>query len=104
MVAIAWPGLTVDAPVQAANQGDTVETWIDQVLKGMFKRGQEPEQTLRPAPGPSFPGVLRLTLDEAMALFLKQNLDLMSPLWNRRREGPAGRRGFIESHPVGQYI
>ena len=34
MVAIAWPGLIVDAPVQAANQGDTIETWIDQVLKG----------------------------------------------------------------------
>jgi cobalt-zinc-cadmium efflux system outer membrane protein len=77
MVAIAWPGLVVDAPVQAANPADTVETWIDQVLKGMFKRGQEPEPTLKPAPGPSFPGVLRLTLDEAMALFLKQNLDLI---------------------------
>jgi cobalt-zinc-cadmium efflux system outer membrane protein len=77
MVAIAWPGLIVDAPVQAANQGDTVQTWIDQVLKGMFKRGQEPEPTLKPAPGPTFPGVLRLTLDEAMALFLKQNLDLI---------------------------
>jgi outer membrane protein, heavy metal efflux system len=77
MVATAWPGLVVDAPVQAANQGDTVETWIDQVLKGMFKRSQEPEPTLKPAPGPSFPGVLRLTLDEAMALFLKQNLDLI---------------------------
>jgi cobalt-zinc-cadmium efflux system outer membrane protein len=77
MVAIAWPGLVVDAPVQAANQGDTVQTWIDQVLKGMFKRGQEPEPTLKPPPSPSFPGVLRLTLDEAMALFLKQNLDLI---------------------------
>jgi cobalt-zinc-cadmium efflux system outer membrane protein len=77
MVAIVWPWLVVDAPVQAANPGDTVETWIDQVLKGMFKRGQEPEPTLKPAPGPFFPGVLRLTLDEAMALFLKQNLDLI---------------------------
>jgi cobalt-zinc-cadmium efflux system outer membrane protein len=77
MVAIAWTGLVVDAPVRAANPGDTVETWIDQVLKGMFKRGQEPEPTLKPAPGPSFPKVLRLALDEAMALFLKQNLDLI---------------------------
>jgi cobalt-zinc-cadmium efflux system outer membrane protein len=77
LVGIAWPGLIVDAPVQAAGQGDTVQTWIDQVLKGMFKRGQEPEPTLKPAPGPSYPGVLRLTLDEAMALFLKQNLDLI---------------------------
>jgi cobalt-zinc-cadmium efflux system outer membrane protein len=77
MVAIAWPGLVVDAPVQAANPADTVETWIDQVLKGMFRRSQTPEPTLKPAPVPSFPKVLRLTLDEAMALFLKQNLDLI---------------------------
>jgi outer membrane protein, heavy metal efflux system len=77
MVAIAWPGFVVDVPVQAANQGESVETWIDQVLKGMFKRGQALEPVLKPAPLPSMPGVLRLSLDEAMALFLKQNLDLI---------------------------
>jgi len=77
MVVIAWPGLVVDTPVQAANQVETVESWIDLVLKGMFKRGQAPEPLLKPAPLPSMPGVLRLSLDEAMALFLKQNLDLL---------------------------
>jgi Outer membrane protein len=77
MIAVAWPGLVVDAPVRAANQGDAVEAWIDQVLKGMFKRGQAMEPASKSPPSPSMPGVLRLTLDDAMALFLKQNLDLI---------------------------
>jgi outer membrane protein, heavy metal efflux system len=77
MVAIAWPGLIADAPALAANPADTVQTWIDQVLKGMFKRGEVQEPVLKPGVTPSTPGVLRLTLDEAMALFLKQNLDLI---------------------------
>jgi outer membrane protein, heavy metal efflux system len=77
MIAIVWPGFVVDASLQAANQGETVESWIDQVLKGMFKRGQALEPVLKPAPLPSMSGVLRLSLDEAMALFLKQNLDLI---------------------------
>lgn len=77
MVAVAWPGLLVDASARAASPAETVEGWIDQVLKGMFKRGQTAEPALKPAPLPSSTGVLRLTLDEAMALFLKQNLDLI---------------------------
>jgi outer membrane protein, heavy metal efflux system len=77
MVAIAWPGLIVDAPARAANQAETVDPWIDQILKGMLRRGQPPEPRAKPASLPSSPGVLRLTLDEAMALFLKQNLDLI---------------------------
>jgi len=77
IVAIAWPGLIVDAPARAANQAETVETWVERILKGMFTRGQAPEPAPKPAPLPSTPGVLRLTLDEAMALFLKQNLDLI---------------------------
>src|SRR2546427_587227 len=77
MVAIAWPGLIVDVPARAANQAETVETWVERILKGMFTRGQAPEPAPKPAPLPSTPGVLRLTLDEAMALFLKQNLDLI---------------------------
>ena len=77
IAAIAWPGLIVDAPARAANGAETVENWIDQVLKGMFKRGQEPEAVPKPAPLPFAPGLLRLSLDEAMALFLKQNLDLI---------------------------
>jgi len=77
MVAIAWPGLIVDAPARAANQAETVDPWIDQILKGMLRRGQPPEPRAKLASLPSSPGVLRLTLDEAMALFLKQNLDLI---------------------------
>jgi outer membrane protein, heavy metal efflux system len=78
MVAIAWPGLIVDVPAQAANQAGPVEAWIDQILsRAGIKRGQAPEPTPKLAPLPSYPGVLRLTLDEAMALFMKQNLDLI---------------------------
>src|SRR5580765_3568836 len=78
MVAIAWPGLIVDAPAYAANVAETVDSWIDQILqRGGIKRGQASEPTKKPAPPPSFPKVLRLTLDDAMALFLKQNLDLI---------------------------
>ena len=78
LVAIAWPGLIVDAQAQAANQAGPVESWIDQILsRAGIRRGQTPEPTMKPAPVPSYPGVLRLTLDEAMALFMKQNLDLI---------------------------
>ena len=55
-----------------------METWIDQILsRAGITRGQAPEPTKKPAPLPSYPKVLRLTLDDAMALFLKQNLDLI---------------------------
>lgn len=78
MVAIAWQGMIEDAPAQAANQAGPVETWIDQILsRAGITRGQAPEPTKKPAPLPSYPKVLRLTLDDAMALFLKQNLDLI---------------------------
>ena len=77
MVAIAWPGLIVDAPARAANPADTVEAWIDQVLKGLFKQDQYPESLTKPAP--SFPSakIMQISLSEAMELFLKQNLDLI---------------------------
>lgn len=77
MIAIAWPGLIGDAPAQAANQTEPVNPWLNQILRGMLRRGQPPEPTAKPASLPSSPGVLRLTLDDAMALFLKQNLDLI---------------------------
>jgi hypothetical protein len=77
MVAIAWAGLIVNAPVQAANKTETVEAGSDQILKGMLGRGQAPEPTPTLASLSSSPRVLRLTLDEAMALFLTQNLDLI---------------------------
>lgn len=77
MITIGWPGLIVDAPAYAASQIET-ESWIDNILgRSGGKRSQAPEPTMKLAPRPSFPKVLRLTLDEAMALFLKQNLDLI---------------------------
>jgi cobalt-zinc-cadmium efflux system outer membrane protein len=78
MVAIAWPGLLVGAPAYAVDQASPLESWIDQILsRAGIKRGQASEPTPKPAPLPSYPKVLRLTLDEAMALFIKQNLDLI---------------------------
>ena len=78
MAAIAWPGLIVDAPAYAASQEETVQSWVDQILqRAGFRLGQAPEPTMKPAPVPYFQKVLRLTLDDAMALFLKQNLDLI---------------------------
>ncbi len=77
MIAIAWPGLIVDAPAQAENQREKVEAWIEQILKQLFRGGPALEPGPKPAPPLPSPGVLRLTLDQAMALFLKQNLDLI---------------------------
>ena len=77
VVAFAWTVLLLNVPASAASQLDPAEVWIDKVLKGMFKRGETPEPAPKLAPIPSTPQVLRLTLDEAMALFLKQNLELI---------------------------
>ena len=77
VVAFAWTVLLLNVPASAASQLDPAEVWIDKVLKGMFKRGETPEPAPKLAPIPSTAQVLRLTLDEAMALFLKQNLDLI---------------------------
>ena len=77
MVVIAWPGLIADSSALAANQLEKVEAWIDQILKGGLRRGPTPEPSMKAEPLPPSPGVLRLTLDEAMALFVKQNLDLI---------------------------
>jgi hypothetical protein len=55
LVAIAWPGLIVDAQAQAANQADTVESWFDQILlRAGIKRGQAQEPTTKLAPVPSY--------------------------------------------------
>jgi len=77
MVSIAWTGVIMDVPALAANEAETTGSWIDNILKGMFGRSQAPEPMSKPAPSPSSLGVLRLTVNEAMALFLKQNLDLI---------------------------
>jgi hypothetical protein len=56
MAAIAWPGLIVDAPAYAANQIETVESWIDQILqRGGGKRGQAPEAAPKSSPLPTYP-------------------------------------------------
>ena len=76
MIVIGWPGLIVDAPAYATSQKETIESWVDNILgRSGVRFGQAPEP--KPAPLPSSQKVLRLTLDEAMALFLKQNLDLI---------------------------
>jgi cobalt-zinc-cadmium efflux system outer membrane protein len=78
MVIFAWPGLIGDAPAYAANPVESVQSWVDHILeRSGIRRGQAPEPTTKPVPPPSFPKVLRLTLDDAMALFMKQNLDLI---------------------------
>jgi cobalt-zinc-cadmium efflux system outer membrane protein len=97
MVVIAWPWLIVDASALAANRADTVDPWIDQVIKKMSRRGQAPEPTAKPASLPSSPEVLRLTLDEALALFLKQNLDLI--IANSGVEAAKGRQITAQLFP-----
>lgn len=55
-----------------------VEDWLSQIQKGLFGDGlfkAEPIPKVEPfRPGPA---VQKLTVDEAMSLFLKQNLDLL---------------------------
>ena len=97
MVVIAWPWLIVDASALAANRADTVDPWIDQVIKRMSRRGQPPEPTAKPASLPSSPEVLRLTLDEALALFLKQNLELI--IANSGVEAAKGRQITAQLFP-----
>lgn len=97
MVIIAWPWLIVDAPALAANKAETVDHWIDQVIKRMSRRGQPAEPTAKPASLPSSPEVLRLTLDEALALFLKQNLELI--IANSGVEAAKGRQITAQLFP-----
>ncbi|MDF0644234.1 MAG: TolC family protein [Nitrospira sp.] len=77
LVAIASSVLVVDAPVRAANFTETADSWIEQILKGLFKQDQYPELTPKRGPFPPSTNFMQLSLDEAMALFLKQNLDLI---------------------------
>jgi len=97
MAVIAWPGLIVDTQALAANRAEPIDPWIDQILKRMSKRGQAPEPTVKPASLPSSPEVLRLTLDDAMALFLKQNLDLI--IANYGIDAAKGRQITAQLYP-----
>ena len=100
MIAIAWPGLVVDAPVRAANQGDTVEAWIDQVLKGMFKRGQVPEPVPKSTPSPSHAGGVAAHAGRCDgAVPQAEPRSHHRQLWSRRREGPTDYGAAVsESH------
>ena len=69
-------GLVRSNLVQAADRPTSAEEWLMQTLKRLSAPQVE---TLIPKFEPFRPpsGVLRLTLDQAMGLFLKQNLDLI---------------------------
>lgn len=87
--AASWAALVVVTALAClipANSGQaqisdipsTVEDWLSQIQKGLFGDGlfkAEPIPKVEPLrPGPT---VLKLTVDETMSLFLKQNLDLL---------------------------
>src|SRR5262249_32903357 len=75
---IGWVGVGGYNSTQAA-EPTMVEEWLTQIMKRLLGRGsprtEQPPPKVEPQ-RPS-PGVLRLTLDQAMALFLKENLDLL---------------------------
>jgi cobalt-zinc-cadmium efflux system outer membrane protein len=97
MAVIAWPWVIVDTQALAANRAEPIDPWIDQILKRMSKRGQAPDPTVKPASLPSSPEVLRLTLDDAIALFLKQNLDLI--IANYGIDAAKGRQITAQLYP-----
>lgn len=74
LIVVASWGLIVESPVRAANFTEQAESWIEQILKGIFKQDEYPE---KPTPFPPSTRFLQLSLSEAMELFLKQNLDLI---------------------------
>src|SRR5215467_8709553 len=74
LIVVASSVLIVESPVRAANFTEQAESWIEQILKGLFQRDQYPE---KPTPFPPSTRFMQLSLSEAMELFLKQNLDLI---------------------------
>lgn len=75
--AVGLSNLIVASPVKAANLMEGEQTWAEQFLEKIFKRDQAEISVPKFKSGPVTTGVLRLTLEEAMAMFLKQNLDLI---------------------------
>ena len=63
--------------VKAANPIEGTETWIQQFLDKIFKRGQVEIPVPKFEPGAPPSAILRLSVEDAMAMFLKQNLDLI---------------------------
>ena len=74
LIVVASSVVIVDSPVRAASFTEQAETWIEQILKGLFKQEEYPEM---PTPFPPSTRFMQLSLSEAMELFLKQNLDLI---------------------------
>jgi len=74
LIVVASSVVFVESPVQAANFAEQAESWIEQILKGLFKPDGSSEM---PTPFPPSTRFLQLSLSEAMELFLKQNLDLI---------------------------
>src|SRR5215467_4276883 len=74
LIVVASSVLIVESPVRAANFTEQAESWIEQILKGLFQRDEYPE---KPTPFPPSTRFMQLSLSEAMELFLKQNLDLI---------------------------
>jgi len=72
-------GLPEGEPAHAADASSSVEEWLTQTMKRIIGGGLVRPPTAMPKMDPLRPppGVLRLTLEQAMALFLKQNLDLI---------------------------
>src|SRR5262245_30318966 len=77
LIAVASWILIVDTPVRASNLTEAAESWIEQILKRLFKQDQYPELLPKPSPFPPSAKFMQLSLSEAMELFLKQNLDLI---------------------------
>src|SRR5215831_15347236 len=77
LIVVASSVLIVESPVRAANFTEAAESWIDQILKGLFKQDQYPELLQKPGLFPPSAKFMQLSLSEAMELFLKQNLDLI---------------------------
>lgn len=77
VLAVGLSNLIAANPVKAANPMEGTKIWIDQFLEKLFQRGQTEVPVPKFQPGPAPTGVLRLTLDDAMTMFLKQNLDLI---------------------------
>jgi len=77
LIVVASSILMVTTSVRAANVTETAETWIEQILKGLFKQDQYSEPISKQIPLPLPTKFMQLSLSEAMELFLKQNLDLI---------------------------
>ena len=92
-------GLPGIPPAFAENPATTIEEWMSQTLKRLFSREKieprKPTATAEPHVPP--PGVMRLTLDEAMARFLELNLDLL--ISNYGIESSKGRQITAQLFP-----